>query len=623
MKNTDISSKITALYERLSKDDEIQGESNSIVNQKRMLTQYAEQRGYKNIVHYTDDGWSGTNFERPSWKKLMADVEAGKVATVIVKDMSRIGRDYLQVGFYTEVMFREKGVHFIAIANGVDSDHRESSEFVPFLNIMNEWYVRDTSRKITTVLRARGASGKVHTASRCCYGYMKDPNEPTKWIIDEEAAEVVRRIFRMCLDGKGPYQIAKILAEEEVERPEYYLGTRGRGSNTKTFDVEHPYKWRGNTVSEIIKRREYTGCTVNLKTQKEHYKDKRSKKLDQSEWMIFENTQEPIIDLHTWEVAQGLITTVRKESILGESNPLTGKVFCADCGSKMYNHRHSFGGYRKDYFKAGHYVYREPEDRYECSQVVLGRQNYEKKCSAHGIQTKVIEKLLLETIRKTCDFALENEQEFRDQVCKLSANKFNDEESKLSKRIAKSEKRVKEINRLIKKLYEDNISGKLNDKRFNVMLEDYEKELDELEELIGRDETMIESLDNKKTSVESFMELAKKYTELTELTPAMVNEFVDRILIHKAVGVGAHREQTVEIYLNYIGQFIVPEKEVELTEEEKKAEAIRLEKLEKKRASNRKYMARKREEAKKGWAELEAKKKAEELPNGNGQLQMT
>jgi len=611
MKKTDLSRKITALYERLSKDDEIQGESNSIVNQKRMLTQYAEQNGYGNIVHYTDDGWSGTNFDRPSWKKMLADVEAGRVATIIVKDMSRIGRDYLQVGFYTEVMFREKGVHFIAIANGVDSEHRESAEFVPFLNIMNEWYVRDISQKITTVLRARGATGKVHTANRCCYGYMKDPANPSRWIIDEEAAEVVRRIFKMCLDGKGPYQIAKILSEEEIERPEYYLGTRGRGSNTKTFDTEHPYMWRGGTVSSILKRREYTGCTVNFKTKKDYYKDKRPKKTDPSEWMVFENTQEPIIDLHTWEIAQELVTTVRKESILGDSNPLTGKMLCADCGSKMYNHRHSYGSYRKDCFKAGNYVYREPDDRYECSQTVLGRQSYENKCSAHSIKTKVVEKLLLETIRKTCDFAIENEQEFREQVCKLSTDKISDEEGKLKKWIAKNEKRVSEINRLIKKLYEDNISGKLNDKRFNIMLEDYEKELSELEQLIERDTTIIEHLDSKKTNVDSFLALARKYTELTELTPAMVNEFVDRILVHKAEGIGANRQQTIEIYLNYIGQFVVPEEEVELTEEEKQAEAIRQEKLERKRASNRKYMARKREEVKREWARIEAEKNAQ------------
>lgn len=335
--------KVTALYERLSKDDEIQGESNSIVNQKRMLEQYATQNGYDNIAHYTDDGWSGTNFDRPDWKRMLADIEAGRVSTVIVKDMSRIGRDYLQVGFYTEVMFREKEVRFIAISNGVDSDRRESAEFAPFLNIMNEWYVRDTSRKITTVLKARGMSGKAHTNNRCCYGYKKDEKNPVKWIIDEEAAEVVRRIFAMCMGGKGPYQIARELAEAEIERPEYYLGTRGRGVNTKSFDEEHPYAWRGATVKEILKRPEHTGCTVNFRTKKESYKDKRPVKVDKSEWVIFENTQEAIIDNHTWEVVQKLLETPRRKTVFEENNPLTGKVFCADCGSKMYHHRNAQG----------------------------------------------------------------------------------------------------------------------------------------------------------------------------------------------------------------------------------------------------------------------------------------
>ena len=327
MKIKDKRFKITALYERLSKDDEVQGESNSIVNQKRMLTQYAEQHGYENIEHYTDDGWTGTNFDRPDWKRMLADIEAGKVGTVIVKDMSRIGRDYLQVGFYTEVMFREKGVHFIAISNGVDSERRESAEFAPFLNIMNEWYVRDTSRKITAVLKTRGMSGKAHTNNRCCYGYKKSADNPDKWEIDEEAAEVVRRIFNMCLNGKGPYQIARELAEDKVERPEYYLGMRGRGANVKSFDMEHPYAWRGGTVKTILTRMEYIGCTVNFRTKKESYKDKRPTKVDSSEWVIFENTQEPIIDKHTWERVQKLLDTPRRIGVFEESNPLPARCF--------------------------------------------------------------------------------------------------------------------------------------------------------------------------------------------------------------------------------------------------------------------------------------------------------
>ena len=474
MKIKDKRFKITALYERLSKDDEVQGESNSIVNQKRMLTQYAEQHGYENIEHYTDDGWTGTNFDRPDWKRMLADIEAGKVGTVIVKDMSRIGRDYLQVGFYTEVMFREKGVHFIAISNGVDSERRESAEFAPFLNIMNEWYVRDASRKITAVLKTRGMSGKAHTNNRCCYGYKKSADNPDKWEIDEEAAEVVRRIFNMCLNGKGPYQIARELAEDKVERPEYYLGMRGRGANVKSFDMEHPYAWRGGTVKTILTRMEYIGCTVNFRTKKESYKDKRPTKVDSSEWVIFENTQEPIIDKHTWETVQKLLDTPRRIGVFEESNPLTGKVFCADCGAKMYNHRHSKGVWKKNYFKAGEMVYHAPEDRYSCSNNALGKQMYEKVCSSHSISTKALKTLVLETIKRTCDYAVENEAEFREKVCSISEEQQGELSVRLEKRLAKKQKRVSEINRLIRKLYEDNISGKLNDKRFNAMLSDEE-----------------------------------------------------------------------------------------------------------------------------------------------------
>lgn len=319
-------------------------------------------------------------------------------------------------------------------------------------------------------------------------------DNPDKWVIDEEAAEVVRRIFNMCLNGKGPYQIARELAEDKVERPEYYLGIRGRGVNIKSFDMEHPYMWRGGTVKTILTRMEYTGCTVNFRTKKESYKDKRPTKVDASEWIIFEDTQEPIIDKHTWD-------------------------------------------------------------------------------------------------------AVENEAEFREKVCSIYEEQQGELSVRLEKRLVKKQKRVNEVNRLIKKLYEDNISGKLNDKRFNAMLSDYEEELEALENDIERDNEELESMSAKKLDVDVFMELVKKHTAFDVLTPAILNEFIDKIMVYKAVGSGANRTQDVDIYLNYIGRFVVPEVVVELTEEEKLAEAKRQEKLERKRASNRKYMARKREEA--------------------------
>ncbi len=334
-KKTD-NGKITALYERLSRDDDLTGDSNSIINQKKLLEDYAREHGFTNCVHFTDDGWSGANFERPNWKRMIAGIESGEIGYVLVKDLSRVGRDYLQVGFYTEVMFKERGVRFIAIANGVDSDKRESSEFAPFLNIMNEWYVRDSSRKITSVLHARGMSGK-HTNSHCIYGYKKDPNDKDHWIIDEEAAEVVRRIYRMALESKGPYEIARILALEKVERPSYYLAQRGVGKHQSNFNPAERYTWRGGTVADILSKPEYMGHTVNFRSHKQSYKDKNAVMNPKEDWLIFEDTHEAIVDRETWELAQKLRKTPKRIDTLGEANPLTGLLYCADCGEKVMN----------------------------------------------------------------------------------------------------------------------------------------------------------------------------------------------------------------------------------------------------------------------------------------------
>ena len=310
----------------------------TVNNQKKYLEGYAKQQGYDNVIHYTDDGYSGGNFNRPAWKRLVADIEAGKVAHVIVKDMSRIGRDYLQTGFYTEIMFREHGVHFVAISNSVDSNDQNSNEFAPFLNIMNEWYLRDLSRKQKTAIRIKGESGKP-TTNTAIYGYKKDPADKYHWLIDEEAAAVVRRIFRMNVEGIGPYEIARILYEDKVETPAVHLGKKGIGFWKSKEDFPNPYNWNGYMVGQILSKPEYIGHTVNFRSHKESYKDKSSVPNPQEEWLIFENTHEAIIDKETWELVQKLRKTPRRKDTLGEANPLTGLVFCADCGAKMYNHR--------------------------------------------------------------------------------------------------------------------------------------------------------------------------------------------------------------------------------------------------------------------------------------------
>ena len=582
--------KITALYERLSRDDEMVGDSNSIVNQKKMLEDYAKQNGYTNIEHFTDDGYSGGSFDRPDWKRMVAGIEDGSIGTVIVKDMSRIGRDYLQVGFYTEVMFKEKEVHFIAIANGVDNQKRESSEFAPFLNIMNEWYIRDSSRKVTTVLRARGMEGK-HTTNNAIYGYRKSEEDKNQWVIDEEAAEVVRRIYRMSLEGKGPYEIARILSEEQIERPSYYLAKRGLGTCRSNNNTATPYVWRGATVSDILSKPEYMGHTVNFRSYKESYKDKRAKKTPKEDWVIFKNTQEAIVSEEMWNKVQGLRKTARRTDTVGEANPFTGLLYCADCGAKMYNHRGGAGRARN--WKGELNGKRRPDrDEYNCSTYNLSRQSYDKQCSQHYIRTEVVRKLVLETIKAVSDYVITNEEEFINRIYSSSRDKQKESIKFLKRKIAQDTKRVNELNMLMKKLYEDNISGKLSDKRFEFMLSEFENEQDTLEISMENAKAEIEKYESDTVRADKFIELVKRYTDFSELTTPMLNEFVEKILVHEADYSSGERVQEVEIYLNFIGKFELPVKEPTAEEiaEHEKLKARRAKKAE----YNRRYMEKRR-----------------------------
>ena len=582
--------KITALYERLSRDDEMVGDSNSIVNQKKMLEDYAKQNGYTNIEHFTDDGYSGGSFDRPDWKRMVAGIEDGSIGTVIVKDMSRIGRDYLQVGFYTEVMFKEKEVHFIAIANGVDNQKRESSEFAPFLNIMNEWYIRDSSRKVTTVLRARGMEGK-HTTNNAIYGYRKSEEDKNQWVIDEEAAEVVRRIYRMSLEGKGPYEIARILSEEQIERPSYYLAKRGLGTCRSNNNTATPYVWRGATVRDILYKPEYMGHTVNFRSYKESYKDKRAKRTPKEDWVIFKNTQEAIVSEEMWNKVQELRKTVRRTDTVGEANPFTGLLYCADCGAKMYNHRGGAGRARN--WKGELNGKRRPDrDEYNCSTYNLSRQSYDKQCSQHYIRTEVVRKLVLETIKAVSDYVITNEEEFINRIYSTSRDKQKESIRSLKRKIAQDTKRVNELNMLMKNLYEDNISVKLSDKRFEFMLSEFENEQDTLEISMENAKAEIEKYESDTVRADKFIELVKRYTDFSELTTPMLNEFVEKILVHEADYSSGERVQEVEIYLNFIGKFELPVKEPTAEEiaEHEKLKARRAKKAE----YNRRYMEKRR-----------------------------
>lgn len=555
-----------------------------------MLEDYAKQNGYTNIEHFTDDGYSGGSFDRPDWKRMIAGIENGSIGTVIVKDMSRIGRDYLQVGFYTEVMSKEKEVHFIAIANGVDNQKRESSEFAPFLNIMNEWYIRDSSRKVTTVLRARGMEGK-HTTNNAIYGYRKSEEDKNQWVIDEEAAEVVRRIYRMSLEGKGPYEIARILSEEQIERPSYYLAKRGLGTCRSNNNTATPYVWRGATVRDILSKPEYMGHTVNFRSYKESYKDKRAKKTPKEDWVIFKNTQEAIVSEEMWNKVQELRKTVRRTDTVGEANPFTGLLYCADCGAKMYNHRGGAGRARN--WKGELNGKRRPDrDEYNCSTYNLSRQSYDKQCSQHYIRTEVVRKLVLETIKAVSDYVITNEEEFINRIYSSSRDKQKESIRSLKRKIAQDTKRVNELNMLMKKLYEDNISGKLSDKRFEFMLSEFENEQDTIEISMENAKAEIEKYESDTVRADKFIELVKRYTDFSELTTPMLNEFVEKILVHEADYSSGERVQEVEIYLNFIGKFELPVKEPTAEEiaEHEKLKARRAKKAE----YNRRYMEKRR-----------------------------
>jgi DNA invertase Pin-like site-specific DNA recombinase len=581
--------RITALYTRLSRDDELVGESGSIINQKAMLEKYAAQNGFSNIVHFSDDGFSGGNFDRPDWKRLVAEIEAGNVATVISKDMSRIGRDYLQTGFYTEVFFREKGVRFIAIANNIDSLNKESGEFAPFLNIMSEWYLRDASRKVKASHKARGMSGQRLTF-RPIYGYMRDPNNKDKWVIDPEAAPIVRRIFQLAIEGNGICEIARILAMEKIERPTYHMHVRGIVVCNR-HDLTTPYTWAGSTIAHILSKAEYMGDTVNFRSYKDSYKDKNPKDNPRENWVIFEDTHPAIVDRETWETVQRCRQTIRRMDKLGEANPLTGLVFCADCGEKLYNHRKR-GMTKYKNFK-GYLCTRSPQDWYSCSTYNLSGRKFDRKCTCHNIRTTVLRQLVLDAIKSASGFVLENEEEFLRQIRESSAIQQGETAKAHQKRMTKERKRIAELNGLIRRTYEDNYNGKLSDKQFELLSSDYEREQNQLEESIARLQTELDSFNADTDRADRFIDIVKRYTDFSELTPAMLIEFVEKIIVHEADYSSGEREQAVDIYLNFIGKFDVPLPEP--TPEEIAAEEKARHKRKINREAQRRYLEREKQ----------------------------
>ena len=565
---------ITALYERLSRDDDLDGESNSIVNQKRYLQNYADEHGFTNCKHYTDDGWSGGNFDRPGWKNLIADVDAGKVGVILAKDMSRIGRNYLETGFYTEVVFRKHNVRFIAIANGVDNDQPETGEFVPFLNIMNEWYLKDQSKKITAAYQLRGKSG-LPTNNNCLYGYRKDPNVKHHWLVDEEAAAIVRRIYQMACEGHGPYEIARILTKEKVDSPGYYFTKHAYGLRRDYMKETHAHDWNGETVSRILDHQEYMGHTVNFRSSKRYYKDTRHANPPEK-LLIFENTHEPIVTKETWELAQCALKSKKRTDTLGVANPLTGLLYCADCGQRLYNHRRGPQN-AQGVFQS---------DSYNCSTYMLSRKRETMECSSHHVSTKALRALILKTIQTVSRYALSNEMEFARKVREASALQQAQEVKEAKARIHKAQKRCKELDVLIQKLYESYALNKITEKRFDDFLAAYEQEQAELKAVLETDTGELQAYEADSDHIASFLKLARKYRDTDELTTPMIYAYIEKIIVHAPEKINGERHMQLDIYLKFIGNFQVPQ--AAPTAEEIAAE----EKRRQQRAKNREKVAR-------------------------------
>ena len=582
--------KITPLYERLSRDDELQGESNSISNQKQMLEDFARRNGLPNPTHFTDDGISGTRFDRPGFLAMMEEVEAGRVEAIVIKDMSRLGRDYLKVGQVMEVL-RQRGVRLIAINDGVDS-LKGDDDFTPFRNIMNEFYARDTSRKIRSVFKSKGMSGK-HLTGTVIYGYLWD-GKREHWLVDEEAAEVVRRIFSLTLEGYGPYQIACKLSADRIEIPVVHLARFNEGVN-RSKPVKDPYGWGSSTIVNILKKREYLGHTINFKTRK-HFKDKKSHYISEDEWTIFENTHEAIIDQQTFDLVQKIRSNVRRyPNGWGEAAPLTGLLYCADCGGKMYVHRTNNG---------------KRVSQYTCS-------NYTKvPCGTlcptqHRINESAVLTLVSDTLRAIAEYSKNDRTEFIHTVQETQVAQQSADISKKRRRLAAAQKRAGELEKLICKIYEDNALGKLPDARYKALDAQYAKEQDALEIEIAELEKAVTGYEQSQKSAEKFIALIDKYENFDTLTNTMLNEFVEKILVHERARKGSQdTTQEVEIYFNFVGRYIPPALQpVPLTPEEQ--EELR-KKEERKDRLHQNYLRRKANGKQKEWEErYTAKRKAQ------------
>ena len=527
------SDKITALYCRLSRDDELTGDSNSIVNQKTILSKYAKENHFSNPLFFVDDGYSGTNFNRPSWNELLEKIENGEVSTLIVKDMSRLGRDYLKVGFYTEILFVEKGVRFIAINNGIDSANQQDSDFTPFLNIINEWYAKDTSKKIRAVMKSKGEAGE-HLCTNPPYGYMKSPDNPKQWIVDQEASEVVKRIFALCLDGYGPSQIARILKEDKIITPTIHFQQIGRA--TRNAPPDNPFHWMRDTIANILERPEYKGHTVNFKTYKQSYKSKKTCYNPEEKQLVFENTHEAIIDADTWARVQELRKNKRRPTRTGKTNMFSGIVRCADCGEKLY------------YCTSKNFEARQ--DHFVCS---TSRLKGKEVCPTHFIRAVVLEQGVLAHMRMTIACVANHEEQFRKTMGAKQKAEAKRELAAKRRQLTQAQRRIEELDRLFKHIYEDNANGKLSDSRFQMLSDDYEQEQKELREKLLRLNEEINQQEEQAENIDRFILKVRKYLDLDKLTPAILHDMVKAVYVHAPDKSKGHREQQIDISYDLVG----------------------------------------------------------------------
>lgn len=532
--NTNYPDNITALYARLSQEDALDGESNSIANQKKILLKYATDSGFPNPTFFIDDGVSGVTFDRPGWNEMIRLAEAGKVTTVIVKDMSRMGRDYLKVGYYTESFFAERDIRYIAINDGVDSD-KGDNDFTPFRNLFNDFYARDTSKKIRAVMRAKGNAGE-HLCTNPPYGYMKDPADKKRWIVDEEAAEIVKRIFNLCIARKGPMQIAKLLTAEHVFTVKAHYAQR----DGKPLP-EKPYKWSPKSVAGILERPEYTGCTVNFKTYSKSHKLKKRLHNAPENQRIFPNTQPAIIDEQVFARVQELRENKRRPTKQAERQGLfSGLLYCADCGSKLH-------------FATGKNMTPQ-QDCYRCSRYKSNTGD----CTMHFIREETLKLFVLQRIFDVTALFFDDAMAFEEAARKQRFQEAEKEARKRKREIAQAEKRIAELDRIFKRIYEDDISGAISHERFLKLSADYEAEQKELTGQVKAWRQAVETFEQDQADFASFAAIVRKYVGIRELTPTIVNEFVKKIIVHAPDKSSGHRRQKIELVWNFIGEVNLP-----------------------------------------------------------------